>query len=436
MNESNEPKKELPEAGIVQIDGKAATSIRFARHVKDDGVTYDLTYRLGNKTVGSAKGLSLADVDEAIGEKNADKIHRMGAGEDRGGLRGEELSYHYGTTPEGREAAKLAERANGDELNRTADRDGSVRELPEGIALAKKLGITPEELDRRLQNEHQRQEASGATATNVVTRNRLHVDDFGKQPEGEAKPEQDADKARRDSERAELRGEVEKQFLVRNGKYYFKDNSNRLAIEDRGNKLVSAEKDSRVAVSMAKLAEAKGWDSIKVKGSPEFQREVWLEASSRGVKVQGYKPTEADLAALDARKESRLRNSVEQGDPERQRERGKRPAREEPTPEKIEALRKKKQQAEDYNLLRPDARQRIEKTRVVEAVSAAVATEKIRNPATRQKVAAEVKRQLDQMSAKGRDVPTIHTYDKTAPAKARSVDKARTQVERNTERTK
>lgn len=434
MKDENE---KLPDAGIVQIDGKAATSVRYNRNVTKDGLTYDLTYRLGNKVVGTSKGLSLADVDEAIGEKNADKIHREF--ETKGGLKGAELSYHYGTSPEGREAAQAAqaaEKVTGEALNRTADRDGSVRELPEGIALAKKLGISPEELDRRLQSEHERQEATGLTASNVVTRNRLHIDDFGKQPEGEPKPEQDADKARRDSERTELRGQVEKQFLVRDGKYYFKDNNNRLAIEDRGNKLVSPEKDPRVAVSMAKLAEAKGWDSIKVKGSPEFQREVWLEASSRGVKVQGYKPTEADLAALDARKESRLRNTVEQGTPERQQQRGKQAKREEPTPEKVEELRKKKQRAEDYNLLRPDGRTRIEKTRVIEAVAGAVATDKIKNPATRQKVTAEVKRQLDHMSAKGRDVPTLHTYDKTAPAKARSADKARTQVERNTERTR
>lgn len=430
----NEAKKELPDAGIVQIDGKVATSIRYNRNVSNEGVTYDLTYRLGSTVVGASKGMSLADVDEAIGEKNADRIHREF--ETKGGLKGSELSYHYGTSPERREATMQAERPSGDELDRIADRDGSVRELPEGIALAKKLGITPEELDRRLQNEHHRQEANGATATNVVTRNRLNIDDFGKQSEGEVKPEKDGEESRRASERAELRGEVEKQFLVRDGKFYFKDNNNRLAIEDRGNKLVSAERDSRVAVSMAKLAESKGWDSIKVKGSSEFQREVWLEASSRGIKVQGYKPTEADQAALEARKENRLRNSIEQGDPERQHDRSKQTRHEEPTTEKIEAMRKQKQQAEDYNLLRPDDRQRIEKIRVVEAVAAAVTTEKIKNPATRQRVAAEVKRQLDHMSAKGRDVPTIHTYDKNAPAKALSVDKARTQVERNTERIK
>jgi len=456
----NDKAKDLPEYGIVQVDGKPVTSIRYERN--KDGETYDLTWRLGSTVVGKSKAMTLADLDEAIGEKNATEIVKRSAtpeGEFKpGSLKGNELSYHYGMTPAGQEAATLAERATGDELNRVADRDGSVRELPEGIALAKTLGITPEELDRRLQNEHQRQEVEGAAASNAVTRNRLYVDDFGRLP-AEMAAEQDADKRRRDTERAQLRTEVERQFLVRDDRYYFKDNNQRLAITDRGNKILSPENDARVAVAMAKLAESKGWDSIKVKGTPEFQREVWLEASSRGLKVQGYKPTEADKAALEARNESRLKNYVEQGAPEKTpgspspeadkaTPRGeanpkavtqgaaKKNQQDEPSQEKVEALRKKKQREEDYNLLRPENRKRIEKQRIVEAVATAIAAEKISNPATRAAMSAEVRRQLDKMSAKGRDVPTLHTYDRTAPAKARESDRARTQVERNTERTR
>jgi len=456
----NDKAKELPEYGIVQIDGKPVTSIRYERN--RDGETYDLTWRLGSTVVGKSKAMTLADLDEAVGEKNANEIVKRSITPEGeftpGSLKGNDLSYHYGLTPAGHEAAALAERATGDELNRVADRDGSVRELPEGIALAKTLGIPPEELDRRLQNEHQRQEAEGAMASNAVTRNRLHVDDFGRSP-AEMAAEQDADKLRRDTERAQLRTEVEKQFFVRDDRYYFKDNNQRLAITDRGNKILSPENDARVAVAMAKLAESKGWDSIKVKGTPEFQREVWLEASSRGLKVQGYKPTEADKAALEARNESRLKNYVEQGAPEKvpggaspeadkATPRGedspktvtqgaaKKNQQDEPSQEKVEALRKKKQREEDYNLLRPENRKRIEKQRIVEVVATAIAAEKISNPATRAAMSAEVRRQLNKMSAKARDVPTLHTYDRTAPAKARESDRARTQVERNTERTR
>jgi len=447
----NENTKILPEYGIVQIDGKPVTSIRYERN--KDGETYDLTLRLGSRVVGKSRAMSLADLDEAIGEKNANEVLKRSATHESdfkpGSLSGGELSWHYGTTREGRVAAALAERANGDELNRVADRDGSVRELPEGIALAKILGITAEELDRRLQNEHQRQEAEGAMASNAITRNRLHVDDFGKSSADIQAAEQDADKRRRDSERAQLRSEVEKQFFVRDDRYYFKDNNQRLAITDRGHKILSPENDARVAIAMAKLAESKGWDSIKVKGTAEFQREVWLEASSRGLKVQGYTPTEADKAALEARNESRLKNHIEQGTPEKlpggrssdvnkttQRGTAKKNTPGVPSQEKVEALRKKKQREEDYNQLRPEHRTRIEKQRIVEAVASTIAADKVRNPATRAAINHEVQRQLNKMSAKGRDVPTLHTYDKTAPAKARERDRARTQVEHHAERTR
>jgi len=447
----NAKTKELPEYGIVQIDGKPATAIRYDRN--KDGETYDVTWRLGSTVVGKSRAMRLADLDEAIGERNATEIVKRSAtpegGFKPGSLKGHELAYHYGMTPAGQEAAKLAERATGDELNRVADRDGSIRELPEGIALAKSLGITPEELDRRLQNEHQRQEKEGTTASNAVTRNRLHVDDFGASPAAIQAAEQEADKRRRDHERAQLRSEVEKQFFVRDDRYYFKDNTQRLAITDRGHKILSPENDARVAVAMAKLAESKGWESIKVKGTPEFQREVWLEASSRGLKVQGYTPTEADKAALEARQESRLKNHIEPGASEQvkggtspetnktaQRGISQKNRQETPVPEKVDALRKKKQREEDYNLLRPDHRKRIEKQRIVEAVASTIASEKVSNPTTRAAINDEVRRQLDKMSAKGRDVPTLHTYDKTAPAKARESDRARTQVERHTERTR
>jgi len=446
----NDDTKALPEYGIVQIDGKPVTSIRYDRN--KDGESYDLTWRLGSAIVGKRKAITLAELDEAIGEKNANEIVKRSTTPEGdfkpGSLKGNELSYHYGMTAAGQEAAALAERASGDELNRVADRDGSIRELPEGIALAKTLGITPEELDRRLQNEHQRQEAEGAMVSNAVTRNRLHVDDFGTSPAEQA-AEQDADKLRRDHERAQLRTEVEKQFFVRDDRYYFKDNNQRLAITDRGDKILSPENDARVAVAMAKLAESKGWDSIKVKGTPEFQREVWLEASSRGLKVQGYTPTEADRVALGTRTESRLKNHIEQGASEKTRARRssdidkttprgatQKGTQDEPSPEKVDALRKKNHREEDYNQLRPEHRTRIEKQRIVDAVAASIVAGKIRNPATKATIHHEVRRQLDKMSAKGRDVPTLHTYDRTAPAKARESDRARTQVERHTERTR
>jgi hypothetical protein len=54
------------------------------------------------------------------------------------------------------------------------------------------------------------------------------------------------------------------------------------------------------------------WDELRVKSTDEFRREVWLEASSRGIHVDGYKPSELDKAELERRSAfSRQRNTIE-----------------------------------------------------------------------------------------------------------------------------
>ncbi|NBF13638.1 LPD7 domain-containing protein, partial [Pseudomonas sp. Fl4BN1] len=59
-----------------------------------------------------------------------------------------------------------------------------------------------------------------------------------------------------------------------------------------------------------------------VKGTEEFRREVWLQASLRGLQIQGYQPRDVDLAKLKdlQQEESRdkSRNSIERA-PERER---------------------------------------------------------------------------------------------------------------------
>ena len=58
---------------------------------------------------------------------------------------------------------------------------------------------------------------------------------------------------------------------------------------------------------MVELAEAKGWDAIKVKGSEEFKRTVWLQASLRGLQVEGYKPKAVELSKLEELKAEQTR---------------------------------------------------------------------------------------------------------------------------------
>lgn len=94
--------------------------------------------------------------------------------------------------------------------------------------------------------------------------------------------------------------ELEKKFRNEDGIFYFRDRNGQPAFKDTGNKISTSHNDARVAEATVLLAQSKGWESIKVSGHPDFKREVWFQANLKGMKVDGYKPTEKDLAALES----------------------------------------------------------------------------------------------------------------------------------------
>ena len=108
--------------------------------------------------------------------------------------------------------------------------------------------------------------------------------------------------------------EVERQYLRVGDKYYHPKNADVLAFEDKGNKLETRSNSEQIAESMVRIAEARGWDEIKVSGSETFRREVWLEAASRGMHVKGYEPSEQDKAHLAKRSNDRQANNFESSD--------------------------------------------------------------------------------------------------------------------------
>lgn len=97
-------------------------------------------------------------------------------------------------------------------------------------------------------------------------------------------------------------------------KFHFRNDPDKVAFEDTGKTLKTTSDDKEIAKSMVELAEAKGWDTLKVKGTEEFKRTVWLEASLKGLNVKGYEPRDIDIAMLNDRKkpEQELSNTIEQ----------------------------------------------------------------------------------------------------------------------------
>ncbi|HFF5988760.1 TPA: LPD7 domain-containing protein [Enterobacter hormaechei] len=105
---------------------------------------------------------------------------------------------------------------------------------------------------------------------------------------------------------------VKSRFVQVENKFYFPDKSP--AFDDKGQKLATKSENQEVIASMVDIAKARGWEKITVRGSEEFRRAAWLEASMNGLEVSGYKPTAIEKAHLAKLvKETAQENSIEVG---------------------------------------------------------------------------------------------------------------------------
>ena len=105
--------------------------------------------------------------------------------------------------------------------------------------------------------------------------------------------------------------EVEKSYIRVGSKYHYSYKPELEAFADKGNKLETKSSGEKVVHDLVAIADARGWQHIKVKGTEEFKRHVWLEASLKGIECRGYKPTEADKAVLESRRKDLPANTIE-----------------------------------------------------------------------------------------------------------------------------
>lgn len=114
--------------------------------------------------------------------------------------------------------------------------------------------------------------------------------------------------------------DIEQQYVRVGNKFYHPKNAKLVAFEDKGNRLETKSNSENIVASMVRIAEARGWDEIKVSGSETFRREAWLEAATRGLRVKGYFPDEQDKAALAARSRNLATNTIQRNGSFRGRE--------------------------------------------------------------------------------------------------------------------
>lgn len=93
--------------------------------------------------------------------------------------------------------------------------------------------------------------------------------------------------------------------------YRFRGDTSRVAFTESTFRLATETNSPSVARSMVDVAEARNWQTLRVTGSEDFRRLVWLEAAARGVKTLGYEPNPADLERLKVERELRQINRIE-----------------------------------------------------------------------------------------------------------------------------
>ena len=83
--------------------------------------------------------------------------------------------------------------------------------------------------------------------------------------------------------------------------YYADYQQKQLAITADKARIRTTLDDRATVKAMLDLAQARGWESVKVKGSETFKREAWVQAQVSGIAVTGYKPTETDKQEVERR---------------------------------------------------------------------------------------------------------------------------------------
>jgi hypothetical protein len=104
---------------------------------------------------------------------------------------------------------------------------------------------------------------------------------------------------------AELPAFVERHFVRAGQRFYYRQRPEQLAFESRGDSFRAHDVSVSVATAMVDMAVARGWESLKVRGSKDFRRLVWTAAAKRGLAVDGYSPSSGERAMVEQHEEAR-----------------------------------------------------------------------------------------------------------------------------------
>ena len=86
-------------------------------------------------------------------------------------------------------------------------------------------------------------------------------------------------------------------------RFYYDDyKRNALAIRT-DEKVVSSKRDDLNTIrAMLDITQARGWPAVMIRGTQDFKREAWIEATARGIEGKGFNPSDLDRQEADRRR--------------------------------------------------------------------------------------------------------------------------------------
>lgn len=221
----------------------------------------------------------------------------------------------------------------------------------------------------------------------------------------------------------DLPDRLARRYLVEVGalgaRMYADPTSKEAAFSDAGSRLSSKRTNPNTIRDLVAIAQHRGWSSITVRGVADFRREVWTQARLAGLEVDGYKPRQRDLQALEQQRSSRGRHAdapspgwtpgpTESVDGKRPSA-GMRSRLPSPSPSEVKSAR--------FQTLDPRARAYDPDLRAAQshlAVLTAIARHHVPGGQARDQLLAELTDLVAQRIAAGRDFRAVHVREPAA----------------------
>ncbi len=118
------------------------------------------------------------------------------------------------------------------------------------------------------------------------------------------RPEGDTAEKRRAIPPLEDRFNVKRIGLVEK-EYHFRDQAGKVAFTDKFISISTGSESPAAIKAMVDRADERGWETVRLNGSPEFVRQGWIAATAQGLKAVGHTVTAGDREAA-AKERTRL----------------------------------------------------------------------------------------------------------------------------------